>query len=365
MRLVRLFTAASLSCVLWLACATESHAAAATVGNPGPFGAIVSDMIVRIGGGGDGSVHGVAFTVARGGTVSADGAVHVPRAGLSFPPVTYTDETYGSGTYTITFTPTADAWGSIDPLTGRVSIRVEFWAKLASENFDFGPGCGVGSPAKPIALTLTTGRTNPPAPNPPIAGVGYDERTGRLTLVNNTVALPATTGCNWPFGDALNHELHLPSPAGRNSVVMVGRLQPVIIAERAPSLTALRLRPRSFRTRATPRNRKRRPGTTVRFQLSKAATTRFTVERARTGRRKGRSCVKRTRRRQNGKRCVRWVRVKGSFSRSAGPGPSSFRFRGRMAGRRLSPGRYRLVALPRDALGTPGSVKRARFSIKP
>jgi len=363
MRPTRLAIAVWFVCALSLACLGATPASAAEVGNPGPFGALVTDMVVRIGGGGPGSVHGVAFTVARGGTVAADGTVHVPRAGLAFPPITYTDETYGSGTYTIIFVPTGDAAGSLDPSTGQMSLSVPFWAKLESHSFDFGPGCGVGSPTRPILLTLTTGRTTPPPPTAPISG-SYDQRNGRLALVNNSVALPATSNCNSPFGAALNLELHLPSAAGRNSVVMTGRLVPPIVAE-PPSIAGLRLRPRAFRTRARRHSGWPRPGTKVHYRLSKAATTRFSVERSRSGRRRGRSCVKQTLRTRHGKRCVRWVRVRGSFSRHGEAGSDSFRFTGRIGGRRLRPGKYRLAAVPRDLLGTSGTVKRARFRIKP
>jgi hypothetical protein len=75
-------------------------------------------------------------------------------------------------------------------------------------------------------------------------------------------------------------------------------------------------------------------------------------------------CVKRTRPTQRGRPCLHWVRVRGSFSRVAGPGPVSFRFTGRIGGRRLRPGHYQLAAVPRDALGVRGAVKRARFRIK-
>jgi hypothetical protein len=181
----------------------------------------------------------------------------------------------------------------------------------------------VGSQASPVALTL--------------AGNGYDEATGRLTLVNNSVALPATSNCHPPFGAALNQELHLPSAAGRNSVVMAARLKPLIVAERPPSISVLRLRPRSFRT-----------GTTISYRLDKKATTRFRVERSLPGRKSGR----------------RWVRVRGRFSRVAGPGAARFHFAGRVGSRTLRPGNYRLVAVPRDALGVAGAVKRAAFRVE-
>ena len=363
MRPVRLLIAASLCSALALACAGAAPAAAPTVGNPGVFGALVTDMVVQIGGGGAGSVHGVEFSALRGGTISPDGAVSVARAGLSFPSVTYTDETYGSGTYTITFVPTGDATGSLNPVTGEGSIRVQFWARLQSQSFDFGPDCGVGSEAGPVALTLATGRTSPPPPAAPITGSGYDQSTGRLTLVNNSVALPATSNCNPPFGDALNSELHLPSAAGRNSVVMDARLDPLILAQRPPSLTRLRLLPQAFRTRAVRRGGQRL-GTRVSYQLSEAATTRFRVEQAHAGRGSRGRCVRPTRETQHRPACVRWLPVRGSFKRSAGPGAVSFRFAGRIGGRRLPPGHYRLLAAPHDALGTNGAVKRAAFRVE-
>jgi hypothetical protein len=74
--------------------------------------------------------------------------------------------------------------------------------------------------------------------------------------------------------------------------------------------------------------------------------------------------VRPTRETQHRTACVRWVPVPGSFKRSAGPGAVSFRFAGRIGGRLLPPGRYRLLAAPRDALGTGGTVKRAAFWVE-
>jgi hypothetical protein len=44
-------------------------------------------------------------------------------------------------------------------------------------------------------------------------------------------------------------------------------------------------------------------------------------------------------------------------------GANTFRFRGRIGGRRLSPGGYRLVARATDAAGNTGAAKRVRFRI--
>jgi DNA-binding beta-propeller fold protein YncE len=74
-------------------------------------------------------------------------------------------------------------------------------------------------------------------------------------------------------------------------------------------------------------------GTTVRFTLSEGATVTFRVEKRARGRK------------------VRYKALKGSVARAAKQGRNSVRFNGRWRGRKLAPGRYRLVASARDAAG--------------
>jgi hypothetical protein len=57
------------------------------------------------------------------------------------------------------------------------------------------------------------------------------------------------------------------------------------------------------------------------------------------------------------------VRLRGSFKHIGKAGTNSFKFTGRLAGKALKPGSYRLVAVARDAAGNASSVKRARFRI--
>jgi hypothetical protein len=96
-------------------------------------------------------------------------------------------------------------------------------------------------------------------------------------------------------------------------------------------------------------------GATVSYSVSQPATVTFRVQRAKTGRVRGRRCVK-PRRGRRGRRCTRWVAVRGSFDQQALLGDNSFRFRGRISGRRLGAGRYRLLAV---ADGYGGRSKRA------
>jgi hypothetical protein len=90
---------------------------------------------------------------------------------------------------------------------------------------------------------------------------------------------------------------------------------------------------------------------------------RFTVERARPGRRVRGRCVKPTRRNRTRRKCTRYVRQRGSFTVAAGAGETRFRFTGRLRGRKLRPGRYRLVAVATDDTGKRSAPKRARFTI--
>ena len=100
-------------------------------------------------------------------------------------------------------------------------------------------------------------------------------------------------------------------------------------------------------------------GTAVRYSLNVDARVKFTVERAANGKRSGRRCVKPTRANRRARSCARYVAVAGSFSHSGRAGTNRLRFSGRLAGRKLAPGRYRLVATPAG-----GKARRTSFRIK-
>lgn len=109
----------------------------------------------------------------------------------------------------------------------------------------------------------------------------------------------------------------------------------------------LALVPSAFRAAASGPAVARAPvGTRVSFRLTGSAPTVFSVQRRSAGRRSKGRCVAPNRRNRRARGCIRWARVKGTFKRPAAA-TGRFRFRGRMRGRALKPGRYRLVALPR------------------
>jgi hypothetical protein len=88
--------------------------------------------------------------------------------------------------------------------------------------------------------------------------------------------------------------------------------------------------------------RRRSIGTVVSYQLPALASVRFSVLRRARG---------------------KYRTVKGGFTDDGNRGPNSFRFSGRMAGRKLRPGSYRLVAVPTDATGHKGPAVRRGFRI--
>lgn len=109
--------------------------------------------------------------------------------------------------------------------------------KVHLENENLGEDCYIGSDTEPIVLSLTDGTTKPPEGTEPISGkIGTNEGRdkGRIitfmnnTLVDNTFAVPAATGCGTspllePVITALvNTAAGLPSAAGKNTAILNG-----------------------------------------------------------------------------------------------------------------------------------------------
>ena len=132
-----------------------------------------------------------------------------------------------------------------------------------------------------------------------------------------------------------------------------------------PAISKLSVKPRAFRAAKSGSSvaRKRPPiGATVSYTLSVDATVTVSVERAKQGRRRGGRCRKPTGG-QRGRRCTRYVRVKGAFNVGGTAGANKFKFTGRIGDRRLAKGRYRLVTTPTTGTKT-GTAARARFRIR-
>ncbi|HYI35687.1 MAG TPA: hypothetical protein VEX39_03730 [Thermoleophilaceae bacterium] len=112
------------------------------------------------------------------------------------------------------------------------------------------------------------------------------------------------------------------------------------------------------------RRRSRAPtGTKVSFRLTEAASVRFTVQRKTSGRRVRSKCRAKTRKNAKRRKCTRWKNVRGSFTVPAKAGKTSFTFRGRIGGRKLRTGSYRLSATAKDPARNASLPKRKGFRI--
>ena len=105
-----------------------------------------------------------------------------------------------------------------------------------------------------------------------------------------------------------------------------------------------------------------RGGSRIAYRLSETATTRFTVDLATRGRRVGDRCARPTQANRGASRCTRYVAV-GSFTQISRAHLNRFRFAGRLAGRRLGPGRYRMSLVATDSAGNRSLPLSRRFRI--
>jgi hypothetical protein len=136
---------------------------------------------------------------------------------------------------------------------------------------------------------------------------------------------------------------------------------------KAALLSVLRFRPPSFFSApAGPSVLLRTFGSTISYRLSETATTTFTVQRVLTGRRIRGRCRSATKRNKlvSRRKCKLYKRVRGSFKHTGGAGANSIRFTGRVGGKRLKAGSYRLVAATVDPAGNRSKTVRTGFRIK-
>jgi hypothetical protein len=133
-----------------------------------------------------------------------------------------------------------------------------------------------------------------------------------------------------------------------------------------PKITSLRMSNTVLRpapSGASFRAARIRIGTIVSFTLSERGSVKFTVDRSTTGRTVKGKCVKTTSTNRSKPSCRRWVAVKGSFKVSGKQGLNKIEFRGRVGGRALSPGRYRLNARETDLAANTSLTRRTAFRI--
>lgn len=156
-----------------------------------------------------------------------------------------------------------------------------------------------------------------------------------------------------------------PAPPAPPTVptVPAGPAPPLPLDTTKPSISSFGLTPTRFQAANVGGAVISAVGTRVVFRLSEPGSVRFTVDRAAAGRRAKGKCRKPTRKLRRAKRCTRYVAVKGSFTRAGTAGLNRFRFSGRIGGKALRPGRYRLNARATDPARNVSALRRNPFRI--
>jgi CSLREA domain-containing protein len=271
---------------------------------------------------------------------------------------------------------------------GNVGGSTDTMALLAgSAALDAGTSCDVATDqrgiARPQGAACDSGAYEARAA---VAAVSADRTTAvpgqSVRLDGSASSGEGSLSFAWNFGDGGSASgataAHAFSSSGRHVVTLTvtdarGATASATVAVDVsdvtkPALSALAIKPSAFRaaasgTSAAAKRLKPRIGAQVTFRLSETATVRFTVERARPGRRSGKQCVAPKARNRHAGHCTRYVKLRGSFARSGIPGSNHFRFSGRIGGKRLAPGAYRLVAVAKDPAGNIGKAVRHGFRI--
>ena len=235
----------------------------------------------------------------------------------------------------------APAFTSVNiPNTGRVGVPVQVSAtatdRLSTPVLTWSFGDGGTATGETASHTYTRGGTF-------TISVTATDAVGNASVATDTIVIPPVPG----------------SGGGGGSVGPATDIQ----------VTGLRLsrsvfRPASRGGSVKASSAAAKAWTRVTYTLSDAATVRFSFERPRAGRRVGAGCFKPTAGNRSHKSCIRYVAVKGGFSRKRPKGGDRFTFTGRLLGHRLSRGRYRIVATPVTSTGAKGKPGVANFRIR-
>ncbi|MDX6697689.1 MAG: hypothetical protein QOE65_1086 [Solirubrobacteraceae bacterium] len=198
-----------------------------------------------------------------------------------------------------------------------------------------------------VALSRASGRTITvrfaSEPGTAASGSDYTAVSGTLTFAPGTTSATIFAATVADALDERNETFRVRLSRATNARISDGTATATIVDDdpppnARPRLNLLRVRPFAF-----PATARVRP--LIRFVLSEPARVTFFAQR-RTAR-------------------GVWVRVPGGFARAGRAGANRLRLPARIGGRRLAPGRYRLVAVAADRQGARSFVRRAGFRVAP
>lgn len=156
--------------------------------------------------------------------VNADGSFSAAATDFTFPQLTLSvDSPVGAVDIFVQIRAASPVTGSINPVTGEVSLSTDLTIQLTSNHaiVALGNNCYVGTPASPIPFSASSDTTG---------GVPYDEYPATATVVDDTLAIPAASGCPTIVGQDVNQIVNstmgLPSPSGENKATLAMRFNP-------------------------------------------------------------------------------------------------------------------------------------------
>ncbi|MGH2960112.1 MAG: hypothetical protein ACRDKE_10950 [Solirubrobacterales bacterium] len=109
----------------------------------------------------------------------------------------------------------------------------------------------------------------------------------------------------------------------------------------------------------------KKPGFTLTFTSSEAASLTAKFTKKGPGKKSGKSCKKPTKKNAKAKNCSRWVAVKGSIALNAVLGANTLVFKGKVGGKKLGAGTYRLTLTGSDATGNKLTPVVKTFKVVP
>jgi hypothetical protein len=104
-------------------------------------------------------------------------------------------------------------------------------------------------------------------------------------------------------------------------------------------------------------------GKTMGFDLTEAASIQFRVDRISKGVWVKPNC-RAPKKGRKGKTCSRYVALPGAINTIAAAGANSFAWNGKLGGKKLAPGKYRLTAIAKDAAGNASPPTTFTVTIK-
>ena len=283
----------------------------------------------------------------------ADGAMKVLASGapLSFPSAIDID---AKGDLVVSDRGATARVIQVDRETGAMTTVASGPPFFAPTGIGFIGGAGVdasgggnGDPHGPAAP--------PPPPPPPGDGTGGSGGSGGTPGTPGTPGTGGGTTVTLPNGTVITLPPGItPATSGITGIDFVA---PRFIG--APRLGSKRFRAahkgRAFVSLSI--------GTRIFYKLTEAARVLISIQKYRPLSRICRRRLASQSRHRTGTRCRKYVSLKGRYAVASAAGARSVRFRGRLKGRTLKPGRYRFVIRATDGAGNTSKPRRPAFRI--